>query len=280
MMHTCAARASSSTKVIRNRKGKRLRVDIHCHYLNADVAAKVAPLDPARHDPLFSFSNAATREVNSRQGKERGPKLTSIETRLADMDRMGIDVQAISPAPNQIVYWTDARLGGEMPRVLNDRREPSHLRRRAGAPSEAQGGAAARRRLPRALLGAHGPRARRTARLQHGHPQAALELPEEVLFRHHRLRSAHASPDGRRLRSAACAPGHRLSLRHGGSRSAPTDRENPSPRTRRARVDRRGQRRAPARNREVSKNKTRSLVVSLAPGLPFTGSAHAPIQPA
>src|SRR5258708_25541850 len=98
MMHTCAARASSSTKVIRNRKGKRLRVDIHCHYLNADVAAKVAPLDPARHDPLFSFSNAATREWNARQVKERGPNLTSIETRLADTARMGILLQPVSPS--------------------------------------------------------------------------------------------------------------------------------------------------------------------------------------
>src|SRR5258706_5471301 len=121
MLFTCAARAASSTKVIRTRKGKSLRVDIHCHYLNAEVAAKVAPLDPARHDPLFSFSNAATREVNARQVKERGPKLTSIEAGLADMDRMGIDIQAVSPAPNQLVYWTDADLGAEIARKLNDR---------------------------------------------------------------------------------------------------------------------------------------------------------------
>jgi aminocarboxymuconate-semialdehyde decarboxylase len=121
MIFNCAARASSSTRVVRNRRGKSLRVDIHCHYLNAQVAAQVAPLDPTRHDPLFSYSNAATREVNARQVKERGPKLTSIETRLADMDRMGIDVQAISPAPNQLVYWTDAGLGAEIARKVNDR---------------------------------------------------------------------------------------------------------------------------------------------------------------
>ena len=121
MLYTCAARASSSTRTVRSRKRGTLRVDIHCHYLNPDVAARIAPLEPARHDPLFIFSNAATREVNTRQVKERGPKLTSIETRLADMDRMGIDVQAVSPAPNQLVYWSEPGLGAELARRVNDR---------------------------------------------------------------------------------------------------------------------------------------------------------------
>src|SRR2546421_3045126 len=120
-MFTCAARASSSTKVVRNRKGKSLRVDIHCHYLNPDVAAKLGPLDPKTRDPLFVFSNTATREVNARQVQERAPKLSDIATRLKDMDRMGIDVQAISPAPNQLVYWTEAALGAEIARMVNDR---------------------------------------------------------------------------------------------------------------------------------------------------------------
>jgi aminocarboxymuconate-semialdehyde decarboxylase len=120
-LFTCAARASSSTRTVRNRKGTSLRVDIHCHYLNPDVAAKLAPLDPKQHDPLFRFSNTLTREVNAKQVQERGPKLTSIETRLKDMDRMGIDVQAISPAPNQLVYWAEPDFGLEIARQVNDR---------------------------------------------------------------------------------------------------------------------------------------------------------------
>ncbi len=120
-MFTCAARASGATKIVRSRKGRSLRVDIHCHYLNPAVAARMAPLDPTAHDPLFAFSNAATREVNANQVRERGPKLTSIETRLADMDRMGIDIQALSPAPNQVVYWSEPGLGIELARMVNDR---------------------------------------------------------------------------------------------------------------------------------------------------------------
>ena len=121
MLFTCAARASGSTKTVRSRKGKSLRVDIHCHYLNPEVAARLGPLDPKTRDPLFVFSNSTTREVNARQVQERAPKLSNIEARLKDMDRMGIDVQAVSPAPNQLAYWTDPGLGAEIARTVNDR---------------------------------------------------------------------------------------------------------------------------------------------------------------
>src|SRR5207248_11562888 len=65
-----------------------LRVDIHCHYLNAAVAEKVAHLNPAQHEPSAVFANAQTREVNVKQMRDRGPKLTDIALRLKDMDKM------------------------------------------------------------------------------------------------------------------------------------------------------------------------------------------------
>jgi aminocarboxymuconate-semialdehyde decarboxylase len=116
-----AARPTASAKVVRNRRGKSLRVDIHCHYLNRAVVAKVAHLNPAQYEPSVTFANALTREVNVKQIRNRLPKLSTIETRLKDMDRMGIDMQAVSPAPNQTYYWTDADLGAELSRMVNDR---------------------------------------------------------------------------------------------------------------------------------------------------------------
>ena len=110
-----------STRTVRDPKGKSLRVDIHCHYLNPAVAARVAHLNPAQYDPLVRFASEATREVNVKQMRDRGPKLSSIETRLKDMDRMGIDIQAVSPAPNQTYYWTEPGLGIELARSVNDR---------------------------------------------------------------------------------------------------------------------------------------------------------------
>src|SRR5258706_13485736 len=121
MIFTCAARASKSTKVVRDRRGASLRVDIHCHYLNPAAAQKVAHLDPAQHAPVAVVGNALSREVNVKQIRDRMPKLSDIETRLADMDRMGIDIQAVSPAPNQTYYWTEPGLGIEMARMVNDR---------------------------------------------------------------------------------------------------------------------------------------------------------------
>jgi aminocarboxymuconate-semialdehyde decarboxylase len=121
MMYTCASRSSASTAIVNTKKKGSLRIDIHCHYLNPEAAAKVAPLNPAQHEAQVKFANALTRETNVKQHQERAPKLSNIEVRLKDMDRMGIDIQAVSPAPNQTYYWTEPRLGAELARVVNER---------------------------------------------------------------------------------------------------------------------------------------------------------------
>src|SRR5438067_7026885 len=121
MMYSCAPAARGGSSATVKTRGKSLRVDIHCHYMNTDVAAKVAPLNPAQHEPMAVWSNAATREVNAKQAKQRGPKLTDIAVLLKDMDRMGVDFQAVSPAPHQTYYWTDAGFGAELSRTVNER---------------------------------------------------------------------------------------------------------------------------------------------------------------
>ncbi len=121
MMYRCAPAARGSSAALVKKKGKSLRVDIHCHYLNPDAAAKVAPLNPAQHEMQVKFANALTRETNKKQHQDRAAKLSSIEVRLKDMDRMGIDIQAVSPAPQQTYYWTDAGMGRELARMVNER---------------------------------------------------------------------------------------------------------------------------------------------------------------
>jgi len=121
MMYSCAPAARGGSSATVKKRGKSLRVDIHCHYMNTEVAAKVAPLNAAEHEPMAMYSNAATREVNAKQAKDRGPKLTDIALRLKDMDRMGIDIQAVSPAPHQTYYWTDPGMGAELARAVNER---------------------------------------------------------------------------------------------------------------------------------------------------------------
>lgn len=117
-----AARSKGHAKaVVRDRKGRSLRVDIHCHYLNRDAAAKLAHLNPSQYEPSVKFASQLTREVNVRQMQDRAPKLSTIEVRIADMDRMGIDIQAVCPAPQQTYYWTEPGLGLEVSRMINDR---------------------------------------------------------------------------------------------------------------------------------------------------------------
>ncbi len=126
MMYTCAPAGSHGSasrargRVVR-KANKSLRVDIHCHYQNPDAEAVVKDLNPIQHEPLFKFSNTPTREVNRKQAQDRAPHLSTIEVRLKDMDRMGIDIQAVSPAPNQYFYWTEPELGRRLSQMVNDR---------------------------------------------------------------------------------------------------------------------------------------------------------------
>jgi aminocarboxymuconate-semialdehyde decarboxylase len=122
MFYSCApsgGKAGSAATV--KRKGESLRIDMHCHYLNPEVAAEMAARNPGQYEPSVKFANALTRETNITQMKQRAPKLTGVELRLKDMDRMGIDVQAVSPAPNQTYYWTDPGEGQGLARRVNER---------------------------------------------------------------------------------------------------------------------------------------------------------------
>ncbi len=121
MFYSCNA-ASSSGGSLRARAGTKrsATVDIHCHVMTPEAAALVKDVfDPAR-EPSLTFANEATREVNRKQEETIRVQLTSVATRLRDMDKAGIDIQAISPSP-QYCYWADPELGREVARLVNNR---------------------------------------------------------------------------------------------------------------------------------------------------------------
>ena len=126
MMYSCAPAGSEGQRPaarsrLARKSGRSLRVDIHCHYLNPDVEAAVRHLNPMDKEPTIRFANALTREVNRKLMQDRAAKLSTIAVRLKDMDRMGIDVQAVSPAPFQYYYWTEPDFGAGLARRINDR---------------------------------------------------------------------------------------------------------------------------------------------------------------
>jgi len=91
-------------------RGKHWTVDIHCHVGCAAAGDMVKDLFAPKHEPGMFFANDHTRKVNREQGQRIAPQLNSVEKRLADMDTMGIDIQALAPAPMQTYYWTEPEL--------------------------------------------------------------------------------------------------------------------------------------------------------------------------
>jgi aminocarboxymuconate-semialdehyde decarboxylase len=115
---TVDAHRAHAPLVVRQ-KGEHLVVDIHAHLnvASAEEAIRAEIPDLPRSLP---FSCPASDAVNARMFREIGPKLNGIAERLADMDRQGVDVQAISPNPGQYYYEAPPELGRDLARTIND----------------------------------------------------------------------------------------------------------------------------------------------------------------
>src|ERR1700733_7228483 len=102
-------------------RGKWFTIDIHCHLLTEKAEEMVAGAGLTMDwQPRHQFANELTRETNREQARRTRVQFTSIEKRLADMDLMGIDIQAITPSPAQTFYSVPADLGIETAKVIND----------------------------------------------------------------------------------------------------------------------------------------------------------------
>ena len=102
-------------------RGKWFTIDIHCHFLSVKAEAMVAGAGLTMDwQPRHQFANDHTRRVNREQAERTRVQFTDIATRLADMDLMGIDIQAISPSPAQTFYGVPADLGIATARAIND----------------------------------------------------------------------------------------------------------------------------------------------------------------
>ena len=101
-------------------RGKHFTVDIHCHVLTETAEAMFRAAGQVERRPRDVFANPRTREVNRQQSERTRVQFTSVEKRLADMDVMGIDIQALTPAPNQTYYDTPPDLGIATARAIND----------------------------------------------------------------------------------------------------------------------------------------------------------------
>ena len=123
MFYSCSPGPASGTapgRAAALSRSRSLSVDLHCHMYVPSAAEAVAGVFDMETDGLHRFSNEATREVNARQSETIQEQLVDMGRRLADMDSMGIDIQAISPVPLQYYYALPPDLGRTATRLIND----------------------------------------------------------------------------------------------------------------------------------------------------------------
>jgi aminocarboxymuconate-semialdehyde decarboxylase len=114
-------------------------VDVHAHLLLPALQQAVAGRDPdgfAAAQALEARRNGPeSLAASGRMIQERIPLLTSLEARLAEMDRQGVDVQVVSPSPSHYYPWAGEELAAWAAREAN-RAIAEHV---AGAPDRLRG---------------------------------------------------------------------------------------------------------------------------------------------
>lgn len=107
------------TPLLVRQAGAHLVVDIHAH-LNVAAADQLARAEMPDLPRGLPFSCPASDRVNASMFEAIGARLNGVTERIADMDRLGIDVQALSPNPGQYYYMAPPELGRVLARTINE----------------------------------------------------------------------------------------------------------------------------------------------------------------
>ena len=122
ILHQCKQAPEQVSGSSRGRP-RSLTVDLHCHALTLAaerlVAERPQKLAERELQPRMMGRESFDYTVNVML-KAAFPKLTDLALRLQDMDAMGVDMQVLSPAPNQYYYWADPDLARELCRAINE----------------------------------------------------------------------------------------------------------------------------------------------------------------
>ena len=98
-------------------------LDMHCHLLVPEVEALVGSHERKQAETAAQVAamGAASHAHNQSMRVQIAARLTDVNQRLEDMDRLGIDVQVLSPSPTQYYYWADEALAERLVETQNVR---------------------------------------------------------------------------------------------------------------------------------------------------------------
>ena len=119
MLFKCGYRAPGLQGSAGGGRSRRV-IDIHAHRECGPATAMMREEAERVGRVGLSYGSELTKEVNRQQLADLRPKMESVDERLADMDRMGVDVQAISISPYQMYYWAEPGIGRDVARLIND----------------------------------------------------------------------------------------------------------------------------------------------------------------
>jgi aminocarboxymuconate-semialdehyde decarboxylase len=95
-------------------------IDIHAHIVVPEAAKIAQPHLDLGRVPLAHFADDLTKAINAQQEKDVAEVMTTIDRRLLDLDKMGIDIQVVAPAPPQCYYSIDPKIAEKAHRAAND----------------------------------------------------------------------------------------------------------------------------------------------------------------
>jgi aminocarboxymuconate-semialdehyde decarboxylase len=97
-----------------------MQIDIHSHVIPDRIVAAIAA-DPSRFRARVE-GEGSTRKIIHDQGYVYPlfEEFREAEAKLSAMDRKGIDISVISPAPPMFYYWADADLALDVAGLVND----------------------------------------------------------------------------------------------------------------------------------------------------------------
>jgi aminocarboxymuconate-semialdehyde decarboxylase len=107
------------------RPGREIRpksttIDIHSHVAVPAAAAFVKPHLDWSTVPLAHFASPETKALSAKQEEDIRSRITGYDERLADLDKMGLDMQLVMPPPPQCYYTVPLDISVTASRMVND----------------------------------------------------------------------------------------------------------------------------------------------------------------